>query len=304
MTRAGRRAARGRCIEFTMKSSRQQDLSRHRARAGHVRHARPEQSREAERHHQPPAPVHAQGRGLRPEAIRAGHGGAVHRRRGRARPAAVHGARQPDRAEAGAGDDRDLDRQRQRRRPGQPARARIRHDVAASTRSSSRRKCCRWSRSKCNVKLTKDPDGRATMGCSSGGSCAIIMAWYHPELYHRVLTLLGHVREPAVAAQPRDAAAARGSFTSTLIPNSPAKPLRIWMEVGDRDLLQPERHARRHARLGAGEREHGQGAGGQGLPLPVRLRAKRRPLRRGDEAATLPEALEYVWQGYKGGGGK
>src|SRR5437667_9623690 len=30
---------------------------------------------------------------------------------------------------------------------------------------------------KCNVKLTKNPEGRATMGCSSGGSCAIIMAW-------------------------------------------------------------------------------------------------------------------------------
>jgi iron(III)-enterobactin esterase len=33
-----------------------------------------------------------------------------------------------------------------------------------------------------NLKLTKDPDGRATMGGSSGGSCALIMAWYHPEL--------------------------------------------------------------------------------------------------------------------------
>jgi iron(III)-enterobactin esterase len=29
-----------------------------------------------------------------------------------------------------------------------------------------------------NVKLTKDPDGRATMGCSSGGSAAMAMAWY------------------------------------------------------------------------------------------------------------------------------
>ena len=42
-----------------------------------------------------------------------------------------------------------------------------------------------------NVKLTKDPEGRATMGCSSGGSCALIMAWYHPDLYHRVLTHSG-----------------------------------------------------------------------------------------------------------------
>ena len=58
----------------------------------------------------------------------------------------------------------------------------------------------------CNVKLTKDPDGRATMGCSSGGSCAFIMAWYHPELYHRVLTLLRHVRESAMAVESGNAA--------------------------------------------------------------------------------------------------
>ena len=29
------------------------------------------------------------------------------------------------------------------------------------------------------------------MGGSSGGSAALIMAWYHPELYHRVLTYSG-----------------------------------------------------------------------------------------------------------------
>ena len=39
-----------------------------------------------------------------------------------------------------------------------------------------------------NVKLTKDPDGRAVMGASSGGSAALEMAWYHPEWYHRVIT--------------------------------------------------------------------------------------------------------------------
>ena len=44
---------------------------------------------------------------------------------------------------------------------------------------------------KAHVKLTHDPDGRATTGGSSGGSCALIMAWFHPELYHRVLTYSG-----------------------------------------------------------------------------------------------------------------
>jgi enterochelin esterase family protein len=90
----------------------------------------------------------------------------------------------------------------------------------------------------CHVMLIKDPDGRATMGCSSGGSCALIMAWYRPDLYHRVLTYSGtYVNQqwPSSADTPHGA----WEFHERLIRNSPARPLRIWMEVGDRDLLNP-----------------------------------------------------------------
>jgi enterochelin esterase family protein len=90
----------------------------------------------------------------------------------------------------------------------------------------------------CNVTLTKDPDRRATMGGSSGGSCAMIMAWYRPDLYHRVLTYSGtYVNQQ----WPHDPNTPHGAweFHEHLIPNSPVKPLRIWMEVGDRDLLNP-----------------------------------------------------------------
>ncbi len=89
-----------------------------------------------------------------------------------------------------------------------------------------------------NVTLTKDPEGRATMGGSSGGSAALIMAWYHPELYRRVLTYSGtYVNQqwPPSTETPHGA----WEFHEKLIPNSPAKPIRIWMEVGDRDLLNP-----------------------------------------------------------------
>ena len=88
----------------------------------------------------------------------------------------------------------------------------------------------------CHVNLTKDPEGRATMGGSSGGSCALIMAWYHPDLYHRVLTYSG---TDVNQQWPHDAGTPHGAweFHEYLIPNSPAKPLRIWMEVGDRDLF-------------------------------------------------------------------
>ena len=88
------------------------------------------------------------------------------------------------------------------------------------------------------VKLTKDPEGRATMGCSSGGSAALIMAWYHPDLYHRVLTYSGtYVNQqwPSSAETPHGA----WEFHERLIPNSAVKPLRIWMEVGDRDNYNP-----------------------------------------------------------------
>src|SRR5580765_3999553 len=73
---------------------------------------------------------------------------------------------------------------------------------------------------KYNVKLTKDPEGRATMGGSSGGSCALIMAWYHPELYHRVLTYSGTYVNQQWPANPETPHGA-WEFHEHLIPNSP-----------------------------------------------------------------------------------
>ncbi len=148
----------------------------------------------------------------------------------------------------------------------------------------------------CNVKLTKDPDGRATMGCSSGGSCALIMAWYRPDLYHRVLTYSGtYVNQqwPSNAETPHGA----WEFHEHLIPNSPAKPLRIWMEVGDRDLLNPNIMRDDMHDWVRGERKHGQGAGRQGLSLPVRVRPQRRALRRRREAADAARGAGVAVEG-------
>ena len=35
------------------------------------------------------------------------------------------------------------------------------------------------------IRFTADPEGRATMGFSSGGAAAFTMAWFHPERYRR-----------------------------------------------------------------------------------------------------------------------
>lgn len=90
----------------------------------------------------------------------------------------------------------------------------------------------------CKVKLTKAPDGRAAMGTSSGGSAALIMAWFRTDLYHRVLTISGTFVNQAWPFDPKYPGGAWG-FHETLIPNDPKKPLRIFLSVGDADLLNP-----------------------------------------------------------------
>ena len=84
-----------------------------------------------------------------------------------------------------------------------------------------------------NVKLTRDPDGRAAMGCSSGAAAAFSMAWFQRSLPPRG-HLFRHVCEPAMALRSGDAGRRLG-VPRVYPPNSPVKPIRIWMHVGDRD---------------------------------------------------------------------
>lgn len=88
------------------------------------------------------------------------------------------------------------------------------------------------------VKLTMDPDGRAAMGNSSGGSAALIMAWFRNDLYHRVLTTSGTFVNQAWPFDPKYPDGAWG-FHKTLIPSEPKKPIRLFISVGDKDLLNP-----------------------------------------------------------------
>ncbi|MDB6054215.1 MAG: enterobactin/ferric enterobactin esterase [Verrucomicrobiales bacterium] len=148
-----------------------------------------------------------------------------------------------------------------------------------------------------NVKLTKDPEGRSTMGNSSGGSAALIMAWYHPEWYHRVITYSGTYVNQQWPFNPETSGGA-WDFHDKLIPQSPVKPIRLWMEVGDRDLYNPNiMRDGMHDWVEANNR------------MATVLRAKGYhyqylfALDAGHvdgkvRNQTLPEALEWLWQGY------
>jgi enterochelin esterase-like enzyme len=149
---------------------------------------------------------------------------------------------------------------------------------------------------KCHVKLTRDPEGRAAMGGSSGGSCALIMAWYHPELYHRVLTYSGtYVNQqwPYNPASPHGA----WEFHEHLIPASPRKPIRIWMEVGDRDLLNPNvMRDGMHDWVVANE-NMAKVLAAKGYHYQFVFARNAGHTDRTVKQQTLPEALAYIWQG-------
>ena len=151
---------------------------------------------------------------------------------------------------------------------------------------------------KANVKLTKDPDGRATMGNSSGGSCALIMAWYHPERYHRVLTYSGTFINQQWPYNPKSPHGA-WEFHEHLIPESPAKPIRIWMEVGDRDLFNPNvMRDNMHDWVLANERM-AKVLADKGYHYQFVFARDAGHVDRAVREQTLPEALEYIWQGYR-----
>ncbi len=151
--------------------------------------------------------------------------------------------------------------------------------------------------SNAHVKLTHDPDGRAAMGGSSGASCALIMAWYHPEWYHRVLSYSGtfiNQQWPGNPATPRGA----WEFHEHLIPASPVKPIRIWMEVGDRDLFNPNAmRDNMHDWVLANERMAAVLAA-KGYHYQFLFAQNAGHVDHKAKEQTLPEALEYVWQGY------
>ena len=152
--------------------------------------------------------------------------------------------------------------------------------------------------SKFHVTLTHDPEGRATMGGSSGASCALSMAWYHPELYHRVLSYSGtfvNQQWPPSVATPHGA----WEYHEHLIPNTPAKPLRLWLEVGDRDLFNPNSiRDNMHDWVLANERMTDVLAA-KGYHYQFVFARNAGHTDHNVKQQTLPEALEWLWRGYQ-----
>jgi enterochelin esterase-like enzyme len=178
-----------------------------------------------------------------------------------------------------------------------------------------------------HVRLTHDPEARATMGFSSSGLAAFSMAWFHPELYHRVLAysptmvnqqwphgtaLRGGAWEyhsPWAGPKEGQVLNAKGfgaptptdmALGSPLIPNSAPKPMRIWFEVGDRDLWYPVNGMDdgMHDWVLASEKM-ATALAAKGYTYQFVFSRNAGHVDLATFSQTIGSALEWVWRGYK-----
>jgi enterochelin esterase-like enzyme len=136
-----------------------------------------------------------------------------------------------------------------------------------------------------------------TMGGSSGAACAFTMAWYHPEWYHRVLSYSGtyvNQQSPLNKETPHGA----WEYHENLIAKTRPKPIRLWMHVGENDNRSKDPASTLHNWVMANQR------------MAAVLKAMKyhyqfvfaRDSGHVDGRVvkqTLPQALEWVWKGYK-----
>jgi enterochelin esterase-like enzyme len=152
-----------------------------------------------------------------------------------------------------------------------------------------------------NLKLTDNPDGRSTYGCSSGGSAALIQGWFTPDKYRRIVTYSGTFVDQQDDDAPTEQQYPLGAWEFHsglgLIANNSAKPLRVYLEVGENDNGSTDPESGHHNWVMANQR------------TAAALKAKGYHYRfvfvRGaghcDGAAikaTLPDTLEWMWRGY------
>ena len=98
--------------------------------------------------------------------------------------------------------------------------------------------------------------------------------------------------------EPGNAARRAWAFHDSLIPKSPKKPLRLWLEVGDRDLLNPNvMRDDMHDWVVANERM-AKVLADKGYPYQFLFVRNSGHGDRPTKQQTLPQALEYLWYGY------
>jgi enterochelin esterase-like enzyme len=128
------------------------------------------------------------------------------------------------------------------------------------------------------IKLTTDPDGRATGGHSSGGIAAFSMGWYRPDQFRRILSNSGSF-----------VSIRGGDKYPGIVDMTPAKPLRVFLSVGSKDNESPrwQKGNENMATALAAKAYHY-----RFVLLNGGTHAQSYP------ASIMPETLRWLWRGY------
>jgi enterochelin esterase-like enzyme len=152
-----------------------------------------------------------------------------------------------------------------------------------------------------NLKFTDNPEGKASLGCSSGGAAALSMGWFRPELFRRIVTYSGTFVAQQNTTAPEQAMFPDGAWDYhselSLIANSPMKPLRVFLNANENDNGATAPESGHHNWLMANQR------------TAAALKAKGYHDRfvfamgvghcdYGVRTATLADTLVWVWRGY------
>jgi enterochelin esterase-like enzyme len=155
-----------------------------------------------------------------------------------------------------------------------------------------------------NLKFTDDPEGRGTVGCSSGGSAALIMGWFKPDRYRKIIGYSTTLVAQQDTDAPEGVMYPHGAWDFhsdlALIANTSSKPLRIFINANDADNGAGTGAGNRHDWLLANQRTaaalkaknyhyrylEGKGAGHCDAKV---------------QDATVPDTLLWVWRGYPTG---
>ena len=145
-----------------------------------------------------------------------------------------------------------------------------------------------------NVKLSKNPDARMTLGGSSGGAAALTMAWFRPDLYHRVLSYSGTFVN---LRNSTEAPLGAYEYIEHLFPDNEKKPFRMWIQVSENDNGAKTPAENRRNWVAANSRLakilKSKGYDFQFVYSKGAGHTQRKVINN-----TLPQALEYIWLDY------
>jgi enterochelin esterase family protein len=160
-----------------------------------------------------------------------------------------------------------------------------------------------------NFKITKDPSGRATYGCSSGAAAAFTMVWLRPDLFSRAIAYSATLVAQQNSAQKADAALyPHGAWDyhsdKEIIKNDTSgkeKVTRFFINANSNDNGATAAETGRHNWLMANQRtaaalkakgfhyRYVEGIGAGHCAAPVK-------------DGTLADALIWLWRGYQPSG--